>query len=144
MMAVGCDHAGLQLKQKIVDFLAEQGEPCRDFGVQTGEAADYPDIAGAVTEAVRSGACRRGILICGTGIGMCIAANKARSIRAALCHDTFSARMARQHNDANVLCLGARVIGEGLALDIVELFLRTPFEGGRHQRRLEMLTKLEE
>ncbi len=139
MIAIGCDHAGFQLKQAVVAYLREQGQEFQDFGSGQGESVDYPNVARSVTGAITSGECQRGILICGTGIGMSMAANRVRGIRAALCGDTFSARMTRMHNDANVLCMGQRVIGEGLALDIVALFLSTAFEGGRHQRRIDGL-----
>ncbi|MBE3576614.1 MAG: ribose 5-phosphate isomerase B [Limnochordales bacterium] len=142
-VAVGCDHAGLPLKQEVVRFLTELSRSFplewEDFGVQTSEPVDYPDIGLAVARAVASGRFDRGILICGTGIGMAIAANKVRGIRAALCHDTYSARMAREHNDANVLTMGSRVIGPGPAQDIVREFLTTAFAGGRHARRVSKL-----
>ncbi|MBE3583214.1 MAG: ribose 5-phosphate isomerase B [Limnochordaceae bacterium] len=138
-VAVGCDHAGLPLKQEVLRFLAELPVEVTDFGVQTSEPVDYPDIGRAVATAVAQGQCERGILICGTGIGMAIAANKVRGVRAALCHDSYSARMAREHNDANVLTMGSRVIGPGLAQEIVRLFLTTGFAGGRHARRVSKL-----
>lgn len=142
-VAIGSDHAGLPLKQEIVRFLPELGRSIalewEDFGVHTSEPVDYPDIGLAVARAVASGRFDRGILVCGTGIGMSIAANKVRGIRAALCHDSYSARMAREHNDANVLALGSRVIGFGPAQDIVREFLTTAFAGGRHGRRVSKL-----
>ena len=141
-VAIGSDHAGLALKQRILAHLSQQGIDLYDAGPAEGESTDYPICAQRVTEAVTAGTCTRGILVCGTGIGMSIAANKVAGIRAALCGDTFSARMTRLHNDANVLCLGERVVGYGLALDIVDLFLTTPFEGGRHQTRIDMMAKL--
>lgn len=142
MIAIGCDHAGLQLKQKVLAHLMERHITYHDVGTAKGMAVDYPVVATKVTDAIQAGDCERGILICGTGIGMSIAANKAHGIRAAVCHDTFSARMTRMHNDANVLCIGERVIGEGLALDIVDLFLDTVFEGGRHQRRVDLIMQI--
>lgn len=142
-VAIGCDHAGLPLKEEILRFLADEGPQAgwewEDFGVQTTEPVDYPDIGQAVAKAVASGEFDRGILICGTGIGMSIAANKVRGVRAALCHDTYSARMSREHNDANVLTMGSRVIGPGPARDIVRIFLTTAFAGGRHARRVDKL-----
>lgn len=142
MIAIGCDHAGIHLKQKVLAHLMERRIAYHDVGTEEGIPADYPVIATKVTDAIKAGDCERGILICGTGIGMNIAANKARGIRAAVCHDTFSVRMMRMHNDANVLCIGERVIGEGLAMDIVDLFLDTAFEGGRHQRRVDLMMQI--
>ncbi len=143
MLAIGCDHGGYVLKQPIMDRLRELGIEFVDFGCD-GEPIDYPVPAKAVTDAIKRGQCDRGILICGTGVGISMAANKVRGIRAALCHDTFSARMTRSHNDANVLCLGGRVVGPGLAVDIVSAFLSTEFEGGRHQRRIDMFADMEQ
>ncbi len=143
MIAIGCDHGGLTLKNTVLDHLRERGEEVKDFGVTTPDAVDYPDIAKPVAEAVASGECRCGILICGTGIGMSMAANKVRGVRAAVCAEHFSARFTRLHNDANVLCLGARVIGPGLALELVDLFLDTPFEGGRHAARVAKIAAIE-
>ncbi|HHP50419.1 MAG TPA: ribose 5-phosphate isomerase B [Moorella mulderi] len=142
-VALGSDHGGFRLKEKIKEFLAEKGIEHKDFGTFGLEAVDYPDYARAVAEAVARGDFDRGILCCGTGIGVCIAANKVPGIRAALCHDTFSARASREHNDANILTLGERVIGPGLALDIVEIWLRAEFLGGRHARRLDKIKALE-
>ena len=139
-ISVGSDHGGFDLKQQVVDFLRQQGHEVVDAGCESLQSVDYPDFAGTVCELVRSGECERGILICGTGIGMSIAANRYREIRAALCHEGFTARMSREHNNANVLCLGARVIGPALALDIVSQWLMAEFAGGRHQRRLDMLS----
>lgn len=139
-ISVGSDHGGFDLKQEVADFLRQQGHAVVDAGCDSLQSVDYPDFAGTVCELVRSGECERGILICGTGIGMSIAANRYREIRAALCHEGFTARMSREHNNANVLCLGARVIGPALALDIVGQWLATEFAGGRHQRRLDMLS----
>lgn len=138
-VALGCDHGGFNYKQKIIDYLKSRNIEFVDVGTYTREACDYPDIARNVTELVASGQVDRGILVCGTGIGMSIAANKTRGIRAALCGDTYSARVSRAHNNANVLCLGERVIGEHLALDIVDIWLKTGFEGGRHKRRVDII-----
>ena len=138
-VALGCDHGGFVYKQKIIDYLKARNIEFVDVGTYTREACDYPDISRSVTELVASGQVDRGILVCGTGIGMSIAANKIRGIRAALCGDTYSARVSRAHNNANVLCLGERVIGEHLALDIVDIWLKTGFEGGRHKRRVDII-----
>jgi ribose 5-phosphate isomerase B len=139
-ISVGSDHGGFELKQQVAAFLRQLGHEVFDAGCDALQSVDYPDFAGRVCELVRTGQCERGILICGTGIGMSIAANRYREIRAALCHEGFTARMSREHNNANVLCLGARVIGPALALDIVGQWLETEFAGGRHQRRLDMLS----
>lgn len=138
-VAIGSDHGGFQYKEKIIDYLTARNIPYVDLGTHTPESCDYPDIARAVCERVISGKSNRGILVCGTGIGMSIAANKVRGIRAALCGDTYSARVSRAHNNANILCLGQRVIGEHLALDIVDIWLKTGFEGGRHKRRVDLI-----
>ncbi len=138
-VAIGSDHGGYQYKEKIIDYLTARNIPYIDLGTHTPESCDYPDIARAVCERVISGKSNRGILVCGTGIGMSIAANKVRGIRAALCGDTYSARVSRAHNNANVLCLGQRVIGEYLALDIVDVWLKSGFEGGRHKRRVDLI-----
>ncbi len=143
-IAIGCDHRGLDLKQFIIGLLTEAGHSYEDFGCYTTEPVDYPDVARKVSGAVAKGSFDRGILICGTGIGMCIAANKVRGIRAAMCYDTFCARRARQHNDANVLCLGADGgQGQDTIREIVETFLASEFEGGRHQRRLNKIKDIE-
>lgn len=143
MIAVGCDHGGFQLKEIILKFLAESGYKCKDYGTYDEKSIDYPDIADKVCNAVTSGECDRGILICGTGIGMNMCANKHKGIRAAQCHDTFSAKMTRQHNDANVLTLGGRVIGSELAKEIVNEFLTNKFLGGRHETRVNKMMNLE-
>lgn len=143
-IAIGCDHGGYQLKQDIVAYLEKKGYTYQDFGTHTTESCDYPDIALPVAQAVAGGEFDRGILICGTGIGIGIAANKVKGIRAALCHDTFSAHACREHNNANILTMGQRVVGPGLALDIVDIWLHTEFEGGRHQTRVEKIQKIEE
>ncbi len=142
-IAVGCDHGGLELKNMIVAFLGDLEVDVTDVGCNSSDSVDYPDFAAAVCAKVQSAECERGILICGTGIGMSIAANRNHHIRAALCHESFSARMSREHNNANVLCLGARVIGSELALDITRVWLETEFGGGRHQRRLDMLRNVD-
>ena len=141
-IAIGCDHRGLDLKQFIIKLVTEMGHNYEDFGCYTTDSVDYPDIAKKVAEAVTRGDFKHGILTCDTGIGMSIAANKVRGIRAALCHDVFSARRARQHNDANVLCLGAAE-EQGMVSEIVETFLTTEFEGGRHERRLDKVRAME-
>jgi len=141
-IAVGCDHRGRDLKQIVVKLLAEAKHEYKDFGTNSDEPVDYPDIAKEVGEAVAGGQYEYGILICGTGIGMSISANKVRGIRGALCHNVFAARRARQHNDANILCLSAEEVLE-LAPEIVETFLTTEFEGGRHQRRVDKIMEIE-
>ncbi|MGC7846538.1 ribose 5-phosphate isomerase B [Desulforudis sp. 1088] len=143
-VAVAADHAGYRLKEEIVDFLRQAGIPHKDFGTHSLESVDYPDFALAVARAVQSGEFDRGIIVCGTGIGVSISANKVPGIRAALCHDTFSARASREHNDANVLTLGERVIGPGLARDIVATWLKAEFQGGRHTRRVQKITAIED
>ncbi|MEW6425266.1 MAG: ribose 5-phosphate isomerase B [Bacillota bacterium] len=143
-VAIGGDHGGWRLKEEIMAFLRDRGVVYDDFGTFSREAVDYPDFALKVAEAVSSGEYDRGILCCGTGIGVAIAANKVPGIRAALCHDTFSARAAREHNDANILTLGERVIGPGLAREIVDVWLKAEFQGGRHARRIAKITGIEE
>jgi len=143
-IALGSDHGGYQLKEEIKRWLTEKGEyEVRDFGTYSEGSCDYPDVALPVARAVAQGECSLGILVCGTGIGVSIVANKVPGIRAALCHDTYSARMSRAHNDANILALGARVIGPGLAQEIIRAFLAEPFQGGRHQGRLRKISELE-
>lgn len=140
MIAIGSDHGGFELKKEIMAHLDARGLEYKDFGTYSDASCDYPVYGKAVAKAVASGECERGIIICGTGIGISIAANKVHGIRAALCGDCFSAEATRQHNDANVLALGARVVGPGLALKIVDTFLDTPFSNGeRHLRRIEMI-----
>lgn len=143
MYAIGSDHGGYALKQEIMKHLSERGIAYRDYGTYSEESCDYPDYGEAVGRAVASGECERGIVVCGTGIGISIAANKVRGVRCALCGDCFSAQMAREHNDANVLALGARVLGPGLALKIVDTFLDSSFAGGRHERRVAKLMAIE-
>ena len=146
MIAIACDHAGYRLKQEIMKYLDEQSVSYKDFGTYSQESCDYPVYAGAAARAVAAGEYDKGILVCGTGIGMCIAANKIKGIRAALCSDCYSAELTRRHNDANILALGERVVGAGLAMKIVDTFLGTPFEGSKHKhvRRVEMIRELEE
>jgi ribose 5-phosphate isomerase B len=142
-IAIGSDHRGFALKEALKELLTELGHEWVDFGCQTEEPVDYPDIARPLAEAVAAGEYERGILICGSGVGMSIAANKVKGIRAALCENGLTARLARQHNDANVLCLSSWCIGQGLAEDIVRVFLGEDFEGGRHARRLEKIRAME-
>ncbi len=143
-IAIACDHAAVALKDKVVEWLEARGHEAVDLGpTDVAAADDYPDYAERVTDEVTAGRVESGILICGTGIGMSLAANKVPGIRAAAATNTFMARMARAHNDANVLCLGARVIGEGLAEEIVEAWLTTSFEGGRHTRRVDKIRAIE-
>ena len=138
-IALGCDHGGFGLKQEILSYLQQAGYAVNDLGCHSEESVDYPDFAERVCAAIGSRKADRGILICGTGIGMSMAANRYHHIRAALCQEPFSARMSREHNDANVLCLGGRVLGTSLALDIVRVWLATEFAGGRHLRRITMM-----
>jgi ribose 5-phosphate isomerase B len=142
-IAVGSDHGGFNLKKTIIEYLEENNIKYKDFGCYSDKSVDYPDFARLVAEAVSRGEFDRGILICGTGIGISIAANKVKGIRAALCNDCFSARMAREHNDANILAMGERVIGRGLALEITKTWLESKFQGGRHQRRIDKIMQLE-
>lgn len=142
MIAIGSDHAGYALKCEIIKFLEEKGVEYNDCGCN-GESVDYPDIAEKTCAEVTSGRADKAILICGTGVGISISANKIKGIRAALCGDWYSAKYTRLHNDANVLCMGGRVIGAGLACEITDVFLSTKFEGGRHARRVEKIMKLE-
>ena len=139
MIAIGSDHGGFELKEKLMEHLSERGLEYKDFGTYSSASCDYPVYAKAVANAVASGECDRGIIICGTGIGVSITANKVRGIRAALCGDCFSAEATRQHNDANVLCMGARVVGEGLALKIADTFLDTPFSNDERHIRISMI-----
>ena len=143
MIALACDHGGFEMMIGVKTYLDDIGCMYKDFGTDSTESCDYPEIAVRAARAIARGECDRGIFICGTGIGMSIAANKIPGIRAAVCFDSFTVEMARCHNDANVLALGARVIDMCLALCIVELFLNTAFEGGRHGRRVEMLNEID-
>lgn len=142
-IAIACDHGGYELKKTVLEYLNANGYEAVDFGCHGTQSVDYPDYAVPASQAVANGECELGILICGTGIGMSLCANKVRGIRAACCSDTFSARMTRMHNDANVLCLGARVVGAGLALDMIKLFLETEFEGERHINRINKVMAIE-
>ena len=143
-IAIGCDHGGLEHKNAIADYLKENGFEVSDFGIYEQKSVDYPEIALKVCKAIVSGECERGILVCGTGIGMSIAANKVDGIRAAACSEHFSAKFTRLHNNSNVLCLGGRVIGVGTAIELVDLFVNTEFEGGRHQLRVDKIMAIEE
>ncbi len=144
MIALACDHGGFAYKQTIMKYLDKEGYAYKDFGTFSEESCDYPDFALAAAESVAKGECDRGILVCGTGIGISIAANKVPGVRAAHCHDVFSAKATRLHNDANMLAMGERVIGEGLMLEIVEAFLNTPFSGEmRHKKRIEKIAGIE-
>ena len=142
-IAIGCDHGGFQLKNGIIAFLKENGYEVKDFGTYSEESCDYPDYAIKVAEAVAAKDYNFGIIICGTGIGVNIVANKVPGIRAALCSDTFSAHATREHNDANILTMGQRVVGPGLALDIVKTFLTSEFQGDRHIKRIDKITAIE-
>lgn len=140
MIALGCDHGGYDLKQEVIKYLEEKQIPYKDFGCDSHDSCDYPVFARHVANAVVNKECDKGILICGTGIGISIAANKVKGIRAALCHDCFSAEATREHNDANILAMGARVVGAGLAIKIVDTFLNTEFSNDeRHIRRIALI-----
>ena len=143
MIAIGCDHGAFHLKNHIVKYFDEKGIPYKDFGIYEEKSVNYPEIAKVVCDSIVCGESELGILCCGTGIGMSMAANKIKGIRAAACSETFSAKFTRLHNDANVLCIGGRVIGPGVALEMVDLFLNTEFEGGRHETRVNMIKELE-
>lgn len=142
-ITIGCDHAGYELKLKVIEHLKERGIEVIDVGTDSTASCDYPAIAHKLCQNIQNGTTELGILICGTGIGMSMAANKHRGIRAAACSDTFSARLTRLHNNANVLCFGERVVGMGLALDLVDNFIDADFEGGKHQRRVDMIAAIE-
>lgn len=142
-IALACDHGGLNLKNAVKKYLEENGYDFEDFGTDTTDSCDYPDFALPAAEAVASGACDKGILICSTGIGVSMVANKVPGVRCAHCHDAYCAKFTRLHNDANVLAMGEKVVGTGYALQIVETFLTTQFEGGRHQRRVDKITAIE-
>lgn len=143
MIALGSDHAGFSLKEEIKKYLEEKGIAYKDYGCYTPERFDYAIAAKKACDGVMSGECEKAILCCGTGIGISMAANKVKGIRAAACSDYFSAKYTRAHNDANCLCLGDRVLGVGLALELVEVFLNTEFEGGRHQTRIDQIMAIE-
>lgn len=142
-IALGADHGGYELKESIKKHLDERGISYRDFGTNSTESCDYPDYAVPPCDAVIAGVCDKAILCCGTGVGISIAANKVKGIRACCCSDTFSAKYTRLHNNANALCMGGRVVGTGLACEIVDVFLDTAFEGGRHQTRIDKITAIE-
>ena len=144
MIAIGSDHGGFALKQEVMKHLDELGLAYKDYGTYTEDSCDYPVYGEAVARAVAGGEAEKGIAICGTGIGISITANKVKGIRAALCGDCYSAELTRRHNDANMLCMGDRVVGAGLALKIVDTFLNTEFEGGRHAKRIALISELEE
>ncbi|NLG66267.1 MAG: ribose 5-phosphate isomerase B [Actinobacteria bacterium] len=141
LYAVACDHAGLPLKAVLIEELLSHGHRVEDLGTSTAESVDYPPYAIEVARKVEAGAADRGLLICGTGLGMALAANKAAAVRAVAVSECFSARMAREHNDANILCLGARVVGAGLAVEILRTWLSAEFQGGRHAQRVQMIMK---
>ena len=143
MIAIGCDHGGYELKEHIVKYLKDKGVDVKDFGVYNEDSVDYPDCAAPVCKAVLSGEAERGILLCGTGIGISIAANKHKGIRAALCSDVYSAKMTKQHNNSNIICLGGRVTGRELAFMIVDAWMNAEFEGGRHQARIDKIHEIE-
>ena len=143
MIAIGCDHGGINIKNAVIDYMKENGIEYTDFGCYTEESVDYPIYAYKVARAVADGQAELGIICCGTGIGVSMAANKIKGIRAAVCTDEFCAEMTRRHNNANMLAMGARVLGGGLALKIVDTFLTTGFDGGRHQRRIDLISAIE-
>ena len=142
-IAFGCDHGGFLLKQAVVDHLKERGHEVADFGCNGPESTDYPTYGELVGRAVGAGECDLGVLICGTGVGISLAANRCKGVRAAACSDTYTAELCRRHNDANVIAFGARVVGEGLALAIVDSFLDAKFEGGRHAKRVGMIEAIQ-
>lgn len=142
-IAIACDHGGLNLKNAVIDYLKANGYEYEDFGTDSTASCDYPDFALPAAEAVASGMCDKGILICSTGIGVSMVANKVPGVRCAHCHDVYCAKFTRLHNDANVLAMGEKVVGTGYALQIAETFLTTQFEGGRHQRRVDKITAIE-
>ena len=144
MLAIGCDHAATALKEELKAWLLAGGYEVKDYGVNPGEKADYPAMALQVSQNVVGGACELGILLCGTGIGMSIAANKVKGVRAACCSEPYSAKLSREHNDSNILCLGARVVGPELAKMILDAWLNAAFEGGRHGLRVDMIKAMEE
>lgn len=142
-IAIACDHGGFRLKNVLIDYLKNNNYEVEDFGCYNEDSCDYPDYAGKAALAVAKGICDRGIVVCGTGIGVSITANKVKGIRCSLCHDVFSAKATRAHNDSNMLAMGQRVIGEGLALEILKAWLSTEFEGGRHVQRIEKMMAYE-
>lgn len=144
MIAIGCDHGGLNLKTAIISYFEKKGIKYIDFGTYTADSVDYPTFAYRVAKSIQNGECERGILCCGTGIGISITANKIRGIRAAVCTNEFMAEMTRRHNDANILCMGGRVIDEKTAVKLTKIFLSTEFEGGRHSKRIKMIEEIED
>lgn len=142
MIALGSDHAGLELKEKIIEYLDEEGLEYKDYGCFNNERVDYPKYAAAVAKAITDGECDKGIIFCGSGVGISIAANKIDGIRAIVCSEPYSAKLSRQHNNTNILSMGSRVVGQELAKMIVSEWLNAKFEGGRHQKRIDMITKL--
>lgn len=143
MLAIGSDHGGYELKEHIKKYLTEKGVEYKDFGCYDESSVDYPDIAEVLCKSINDGECENGILVCGTGIGISIAANKIDGIRAAHCHDVYSAEMTKRHNNANVICMGGRVVGRELAFKIIDAWLGAEFEGGRHQTRIDKIHELE-
>src|SRR3954463_15301742 len=143
-IAVGSDHRGYEVKKRLVKLLQDLGHDVLDLGTHGPDSVDYPDFAFLVASEVGEGRCERGLLLCGTGLGMCIAANKVHTVRAVACHDRITAEMSRRHNDANVLCLSAHLLGEDLVETVARIWLETPFEGGRHARRVEKITRYEQ
>lgn len=143
MIAIGCDHAGFELKEAIRKYLEEKNIEYKDFGTYSTDSVDYPVFAYKVADSIVKEECERGILCCGTGIGISMAANKVKGIRAAVCSDEFCAEMTRRHNDANIICLGGRVISEEMAVKLADIFLHTEFEGGKHLKRVNMVTDIE-
>lgn len=143
-VALGCDHAGWELKERLRAWLIQAGHQVLDFGTHSPDPVDYPDYAIQVADSVANGKAERGVLICGTGIGMAMAANKIPGVRAAFCPDLFTARLSREHNDSNVLTLGGRLMGREMAIEILGIWLATPFQGGRHSRRIAKITEAEE
>lgn len=142
-LALGCDHGGFELMQLVKKHLEEKGYEYEDFGTYSTDSCNYPDFGKKAAQAVASGACDRGIVICGTGIGISLSANKVKGIRCALCCDCYSAEMSRRHNNANMIALGARVLGSDLALKILDTYLEAPFDGGRHETRVNLLMAIE-
>lgn len=142
-IAIGCDHVGFELKDRIIKHLEELGIECKDFGAYSSERTDYPIYGEAVAKAIISGECEKGILICGTGVGISISANKVPGIRAVVCSEPYSALLSRQHNNTNILAMGARVVGGDLAIMILDAWLSGEYEGGRHQKRIDMISEIE-
>ena len=143
MIAIGCDHGGIEIKNAVIEYLKEQGIAYNDFGCYSAESVDYPVFAHKVASAVSKGEAEKGIICCGTGIGVSMTANKVKGIRAAVCCDEFCAEMTRRHNDANIMCMGGRVIDSDKAVKLADIFLHTEFEGGRHTKRVQMITDIE-